>query len=92
MQGKYEPLLQCTTANHIFRWQKLRQAEITYETEIKQSALGILTTREREVRKRIEDALYPQSPSVKISRLTGPGMNGAYNPIVTDGIGKKGKR
>ncbi|KAH7883630.1 hypothetical protein F5I97DRAFT_1894403 [Phlebopus sp. FC_14] len=42
-------------------WQKLRTAEVSFEKEMKEGLLLKLTTREREIRKAIEDMLYPQS-------------------------------
>ncbi|KAH7915800.1 hypothetical protein BJ138DRAFT_1053987 [Hygrophoropsis aurantiaca] len=42
-------------------WQKLRAAEVEYDKELKDAALLRLTTREREVRKSIEDILFPQA-------------------------------
>ena len=46
---------------HWFRWQKLRLTEVSLEKEITEGILTKLTTREREIRKRIEDILYPQT-------------------------------
>ncbi|EIN13703.1 hypothetical protein PUNSTDRAFT_79448 [Punctularia strigosozonata HHB-11173 SS5] len=40
-------------------WQKLRLTEVALEREIKEVALNKLTTRERELRKRMEDLLDP---------------------------------
>ncbi|KAH0838335.1 hypothetical protein J3R83DRAFT_6614 [Lanmaoa asiatica] len=42
-------------------WQKLRAAEVSFDKETKEGILLKLTTREREIRKCIEDILYPQS-------------------------------
>jgi len=41
-------------------WQKLRAAEVSFDKETKEGILLKLTTREREIRKGIEDILYPQ--------------------------------
>jgi len=41
-------------------WQKLRAAEVSFDKETKEGILLKLTTREREIRKCIEDILYPQ--------------------------------
>lgn len=42
-------------------WQKLRTAEVSFDKEMTEGILLKLTTREREIRKRIEDILYPQT-------------------------------
>jgi len=46
---------------HLVRWQKLRTAEVSFDKEMTEGILLKLTTREREIRKRIEDILYPQT-------------------------------
>lgn len=53
-------------------WQKLRTAEVSFDKEMTEGILLKLTTREREIRKRIEDILYPQtSQTVQSPRLNG---------------------
>lgn len=49
------------------RWQKLRQAEVDLEKELLDAELEKLTTREREIRKRIEDlcAAQPNSDALQ---------------------------
>lgn len=57
---------------HLVRWQKLRTAEVSFDKEMTEGILLKLTTREREIRKRIEDILYPQtSQTVQSPRLNG---------------------
>jgi COMPASS component SPP1 len=82
------------------RWQKLRSAEVLFEKDMKETALSKLTTREREVRKRIEDILDPQSSrsaneaSAKAplkSLNTKPSANGHTKPKVNGEV-KKGKK
>jgi COMPASS component SPP1 len=41
-------------------WQAVRQKDVCQEKEKKEDALSKLTTREREIRKRIEDIVDPQ--------------------------------
>lgn len=45
----------------ILRWQTVRYKDVCKEKEKKEEALAKLTTREREIRKRIEDMLDPQN-------------------------------
>lgn len=45
------------------RWQKLRAAELKAQRNSNEDALARLTTRERELRNKIEDIRYPQSRS-----------------------------
>jgi COMPASS component SPP1 len=45
----------------ILSWQSVRYKDICKEREKKEEALAKLTTREREIRKRIEDMLDPQN-------------------------------
>ena len=47
------------------RWQNIRAKDISKEKEQKEEALAKLTTRERELRKRIEDLVDPHGPDVK---------------------------
>ncbi|EIW86670.1 hypothetical protein CONPUDRAFT_161369 [Coniophora puteana RWD-64-598 SS2] len=53
-------------------WQKLRAGEVAFDKETKESALSNLTTREREIRKAIEDILDPQARKIDQSVLTKP--------------------
>ncbi|KAH8120353.1 hypothetical protein DFH11DRAFT_1559697 [Phellopilus nigrolimitatus] len=76
-------------------WQKLRSAEIKFEKESKEDALVKLTTREREIRSRIEDILHPQSrlttsgPAPKFTFKLANGNSGFKS--TDDGV-KKGKK
>jgi COMPASS component SPP1 len=45
----------------LIRWQTVRYKDVCKEREKKEEALAKLTTRERELRKRIEDMLDPQN-------------------------------
>ena len=45
----------------VIRWQTVRYKDVCKEREKKEEALAKLTTREREIRKRIEDMLDPQN-------------------------------
>ena len=59
----------------ILRWQTVRYKDVCKEREKKEEALAKLTTREREIRKRIEDMLDPQN------RVSGEASRGtAKNP------------
>ncbi|KAJ3511298.1 hypothetical protein NLJ89_g4178 [Agrocybe chaxingu] len=51
-------------------WQTVRHKDVCKEKEKKEEALAKLTTREREIRKRIEDMLDPQSKSTSTSTTT----------------------
>ncbi|KAI0051689.1 hypothetical protein FA95DRAFT_193514 [Auriscalpium vulgare] len=55
-------------------WQKLRIAEVQFEKEMKDQALEKLTTREREIRKRVEDIVDPQA------RLAAANNTAVYAP------------
>ncbi|THH06100.1 hypothetical protein EW145_g4324 [Phellinidium pouzarii] len=70
-------------------WQKLRAAEIKIEKEAQEETLVKLTTREREIRSRIEDILHPQSHST----VSGSALK--YSFKLTNGSDssmKKGKK
>jgi len=78
-------------------WQKLRAAEISFEKETKEAALQKLTTREREIRKRIEDILDPQArnaPSSAPSKSTSSKtqVNGHAKTSSNGNVAKKGKK
>ncbi|KAI6133098.1 hypothetical protein EDD16DRAFT_1734430 [Pisolithus croceorrhizus] len=64
-------------------WQKLRMAEVSFEKEMKEGVLVKLTTCEREIRKRIEDILYPPAHSTSQKAPVPPSpelrLNGTYN-------------
>ncbi|KAF9531961.1 hypothetical protein CPB83DRAFT_848107 [Crepidotus variabilis] len=55
-------------------WQTIRYKEVSKEKEMKEEALAKLTTREREIRKRIEDLLDPQGDNAAADTN---GTNGA---------------
>src|SRR5882762_1430705 len=59
------------------RWQKLRAAEIQFEKEMKEQALLTLTTREREIRKRMEDIVDPQA---RMSTMNGAPYSSPQKP------------
>ncbi|KAG2072700.1 hypothetical protein BDR04DRAFT_971190, partial [Suillus decipiens] len=77
-------------------WQKLRVAEVAFDKETKETILSTLTTREREIRKGIEDIIYP--PSTNTSQtpskpsLTGPPLNGTSKPRINGEAVEKGKK
>jgi COMPASS component SPP1 len=78
----------------------LRSVEVLLEKEMKEKALSKLTTREREIRKRIEDTIDPQSSRgtnessaktpLKSSNVK-PSANGHSKPKL-NGEMKKGKK
>lgn len=79
------------------RWQMIRGKDIAKEREKKEEALYRLTTREREIRKRIEDIVEPYN----LSRCLDPGaaplkssklVNGNAKGKATNGDSKKGKK
>ncbi|KAJ7254067.1 hypothetical protein B0H12DRAFT_1115786 [Mycena haematopus] len=78
-------------------WQLIRGKDIAKEREKKEEALYRLTTREREIRKRIEDIVEPYNRSrcldpgaspLKSSKL----VNGNAKGKITNGDSKKGKK
>ncbi|KAF7339431.1 PHD-type domain-containing protein [Mycena sanguinolenta] len=78
-------------------WQLIRSNDIAKEKEKKEDALYRLTTREREIRKRIEDIVEPYNRSrcldpgaapLKSSKL----VNGNSKGKTTNGDSKKGKK
>ncbi|KAF7347794.1 hypothetical protein MVEN_01536900 [Mycena venus] len=79
-------------------WQAIRGKDIAKEREKKEEALYRLTTREREIRKRIEDIVEPYNRSrcldpgaaapLKSSKL----VNGNAKGKTTNGDSKKGKK
>lgn len=84
-------VLTCT-----FRWQSIRSKDVSKEKEKKEEALLKLTTREREIRKRIEDIVEPFNRScidpftaapLKSSKL----VNGS-GKSKSNGDSKKGKK
>ena len=78
------------------RWQKLRAAEVSFEKEMKESVLLKLTTREREIRKRIEDLLDPQARnlphSTPLKSANGKQVNGHAKANSNGDIIRKGKK
>jgi len=78
-------------------WQKLRAAEVSFEKEMKEVVLQKLTTREREIRKRIEDLLDPQAhnmpSSTPLKSANGkPQINGHAKASSNGDLGRKGKK
>lgn len=78
------------------RWQKLRAAEVEFEKEMKEAVLLKLTTKEREIRKRIEDILEPQGrtppPSTPLKAANGKQALNGHNKARPNGEVKKGKK
>ena len=64
-------------SGYILRWQTVRYKDVCKEREKKEEALAKLTTREREIRKRIEDMLDPQN---RVSGETSRGTAKNPNP------------
>jgi len=81
-------------------WQKLRAAEISFEKEMKESVLLKLTTREREIRKRIEDILDSQARSLPPSsplklpngklQANGHAKSNSHGDVIRKGKKKRG--
>jgi hypothetical protein len=74
----------------------LRAAEVAFDKETKETILSNLTTREREIRKGIEDILYPQSSNTsqappKLSPVDAP-LNGSSKPRINGEATEKGKK
>ncbi|KAF7970596.1 hypothetical protein HWV62_23609 [Athelia sp. TMB] len=57
-------------------WQKLRAAEVAFEKEMKEAGLARLTTRERELRKRLEDLAEPARALPPLQPTNRPAANG----------------
>jgi COMPASS component SPP1 len=82
------------------RWQAVRRRDVEKEKECKEEALMKLTTKEREIRKRIEDMVDPlgtscnQQPIGKIplKSLNGKLANGHATKGKMNGDSKKGKK
>jgi hypothetical protein len=74
-------------------WQKLRAAEVSFDKETKEGILLKLTTREREIRKCIEDILYPQ-PTGNLQAPPNPEvhLNGSEKPHSTSHDLERGKK
>ncbi|KAG8219847.1 hypothetical protein J3R82DRAFT_825 [Butyriboletus roseoflavus] len=74
-------------------WQKLRAAEVSFDKETKEGILLKLTTREREIRKRIEDMLYPQPTGTLQAPYEPPHrevqLNGSENARSTGHVSEK---
>lgn len=86
-----------TLADLYCRWQKLRAAEVSLEKEMKESILFKLTTREREIRTRIEDLLEPQAraasaPSPLKPANGRPPLNGHAKAVPNGDVARKGKK
>lgn len=83
------------------RWQKLRQAEVTFEKETIENLLSKLTAEERELRKRLEDATDPHTKTPALLPTFTP-LQPLNGKVLTNGIptlklngdagGKKGKK
>ncbi|KII93512.1 hypothetical protein PLICRDRAFT_394830 [Plicaturopsis crispa FD-325 SS-3] len=75
-------------------WQKLRAAEVAFERETKESAVGKLTTQERELRRRIEDIITPQArPAVPLKMpLTSAHSTNGHANVHVEEAAKKGKK
>ncbi|OAX42372.1 hypothetical protein K503DRAFT_683444, partial [Rhizopogon vinicolor AM-OR11-026] len=75
-------------------WQKLRAAEVAFDKETKEAILSNLTTREREIRKGIEDILYPQTSNTSQAPKPSPDapLNGSSKPRINGDAAEKGKK
>ena len=80
----------------MLRWQKLRAAEVEFEKEMKDTVLLKLTTKEREIRKRIEDILEPHGrtppPSTPFKAVNGKQAPNGHNKGRPNGDVQKGKK
>lgn len=78
------------------RWQSIRSKDIYKEKEQKDEALIKLTTRERELRKRIEDIVDPHGQDAKgtpkKSSLKLSNVNGRPNLAYNVDPARKGKK
>ena len=78
------------------RWQSIRSKDISKEKEQKDEALIKLTTRERELRKRIEDIVDPHSQDAKgtpkKTSLKLSNANGRPNITYNGDPARKGKK
>jgi len=77
-------------------WQKLRAAEVSFDKETKEGILLKLTSREREIRKSIEDILYPQ-PTGTLQASSEPlhsdiQTNGTEKPPSIGLVSERGKK
>lgn len=54
----------------------MRRKDIDMEKELKEEALHKLTTKERELRKHIEDLIASHAKSTKVQQLNGRQLNG----------------
>jgi len=70
------------------RWQNVRYKDVSKEKEKKEEALTKLTTREREIRKRIEDMLDPQDKKNSNTTSTNPTAKEttAHAPLKTKAV------
>ncbi|KAF8626522.1 hypothetical protein AX15_004827 [Amanita polypyramis BW_CC] len=77
-------------------WQAIRLKDISKEKEQKEEALARLTTRERELRKRIEDIIDPHNQDVKDTPKKTPlklsNSNGHSNAAFNVDLSRKGKK
>ncbi|CDO75250.1 hypothetical protein BN946_scf184967.g3 [Trametes cinnabarina] len=80
-------------------WQKLRALEYEFDQELKEKAMSVLTTQEREIRKQLEDVVSLQARKANMFSIGAPlqPLNGRapINGTVkakTNGTGKKGKQ
>lgn len=72
----------------VFRWQKLRSAEVQFEKEAKEAAIAKLTTQERELRRKIEDVLDPSRASTAATTNTNSTMTNGNTPPLQSLNGK----
>lgn len=87
MQGKlhFKRMLPKLTIYVYSSWQKLRATELKAQRDSNEEALARLTTRERDIRNRIEDIRHPQSRGTALK----------FSVKLTNGIEesrKKGKK
>jgi COMPASS component SPP1 len=86
----------CTNKLNPNSWQTVRYKEACHEKEQKEDALHSLTTRERELRKRIEDMLspggVPETTSTASTKALHSKMNGSSKPLANGSVKRVKKR
>lgn len=99
MLGEYCIMLYDIFLPFFFRWQTVRYKDVCKEKEKKEEALLKLTTREREIRKRIEDISDPHgnrsnenSTQSPLKATNAKVSNGHVKTKSTGDTSKKGKK
>ena len=78
----------------VYRWQKLRKAELEVERDMQDAQLEKLTTQEREIRKKMEgvtESAARKSASGPLQPVNGDISKGMAKPQL-NGVAKKGKK